>query len=192
MNLRTLLKPLLTLITFLSVSSIFGQHAMEIDVVLNVEENTLTIQQRVDYQNNSEDRLSDLYFNDWISSFSGPTTPLAERFVEEFNGALLAVKVKDRGFTDIITIQNSENHSLNYTYLDKHQDILKVTLDSALEPNASTTLYFEYTLQIQNDKFTGYGVNKDGDYNLNYWYLSPAVYEDSQWIVKANQRQHLD
>ena len=187
MILRPLFKTLLTLIIHISVSSIFGQHAMVIDVVLDVEKNTLTIKQRVDYQNNSEDRLSDLYFNDWTSSFSSPTTPLAERFVEEFNGALLDAKSEDRGFTTIRSIQNSKNDSLNYTYLDKQQDILKVTMDTVLEPNASTTLYFEYTLHIQNDKFTGYGVNKNGDYYLKYWYLSPAVYENSQWKLYSNK-----
>ena len=52
-------------------------------------------------------RLSALYFNDWTSSYSSPTTPLANRFVEEFDNALLSVKPKDRGFTEITAIQNS-------------------------------------------------------------------------------------
>jgi hypothetical protein len=169
------------------VSSVFGQQAMQIDAVLNADNYSISIKQRIDYQNNSEDPLNELYFNDWTSSFSSPTTPLAERFIEEFNSALLAVKSKDRGYTKITSIQNSKNDSLDYSYLQKHPDLFKVKLDTVLQPNAVTTLFFEYTLQIQNDKFTGYGVNKDGEFNLKYWYFTPAVYEDSQWKLYSNK-----
>jgi hypothetical protein len=171
----------------MSVSSVFGQQAMQIDAVLNADNYSISIKQRIDYQNNSEDPLNELYFNDWTSSFSSPTTPLAERFIEEFNSALLAVKSKDRGYTKITSIQNSKNDSLDYSYLQKHPDLFKVKLDTVLQPNAVTTLFFEYTLQIQNDKFTGYGVNKDGEFNLKYWYFTPAVYEDSQWKLYSNK-----
>tara|TARA_B110000037_G_scaffold80251_2_gene95695 strand:+ start:6953 stop:9751 length:2799 start_codon:yes stop_codon:yes gene_type:complete len=171
----------------MSVSSVFGQQSMQIDAVLNANSHSITIKQRIDYQNNSEDPLNELYFNDWTSSFSSPTTPLAERFIEEFNSALLAVKSKDRGYTKIASIQNSKNDSLDYSYLQKHPDLFKVKLDTVLQPNAVTTLFFEYTLQIQNDKFTGYGVNKDGEFNLKYWYFTPAVYEDSQWKLYSNK-----
>jgi len=171
----------------MSVSSVFGQQAMQIDAVLNADNYSISIKQRIDYQNNSEDPLNELYFNDWTSSFSSPTTPLAERFIEEFNSALLAVKSKDRGYTKITSIQNSKNDSLDYSYLQKHPDLFKVKLDTVLQPNAVTTLFFEYTLQIQNDKFTGYGVNNDGEFNLKYWYFTPAVYEDSQWKLYSNK-----
>ena len=155
MTLKSLLKPLLTLIIYISVFSVYGQHAMQIEAVLDAETNKITITHRIDYQNNSEESLSELYFNDWTSSFSSPTTPLANRFVEEFNNALLSVKPKDRGYTKITKIQNSDGNPLDYTYLENHPDIFKVTLENELLPNTSTTFHFEYTLQIQNDRFTG-------------------------------------
>ena len=160
---------------------------MQIEAVLNAENNTITIKQRIDYQNNSEESLSELYFNDWTSSYSSPTTPLANRFVEEFNNALLSVKPKDRGYTKISKILNSKGNNIEYTYLENHPDIFKVTLENELLPNTSTTLHFEYTLQIQNDRFTGYGVTKGGDFNLKYWYFSPAVYENSEWKLYSNK-----
>ena len=187
MTLKSLLKPLLTLIIYISVFSVYGQHAMQIEAVLDAETNKITITHRIDYQNNSEESLSELYFNDWTSSFSSPTTPLANRFVEEFNNALLSVKPKDRGYTKITKIQNSDGNPLDYTYLENHPDIFKVTLENELLPNTSTTLHFEYTLQIQNDRFTGYGVTKGGDFNLKYWYFSPAVYENSEWKLYSNK-----
>ena len=187
MNLRSLLAPLLTLILFISVSSAFGQHTMQIEAVLNVDSNTITINQSIDYHNSSEDSLSELYFNDWTSSFSSPTTPLANRFVEEFNNDLLSVKPKDRGFTEITKIKNSNGIIIDYLYPENHPDIFKVKLETALLPNTTTTLHFEYTLQIQNNRFTGFGVTKNGDYYLNYWYFSPAVYENSQWKLYSNK-----
>ena len=165
----------------------YGQHAMQIEGVLDVELNTITIKHRIDYHNTSDDTLKELYFNDWTSSFSSPTTPLSNRFVEEFNKDLLSDKLEDRGFTKITSIKNSFGKNINYYYLENHPDIFKVTLENELLPNTTTTLYFEYTLQIQNDRFTGYGVTKDGSYNLRYWYISPAVYEYSQWKLYSNQ-----
>ena len=187
LTVRSLLTPLLTLIIYISVCSVYGQHAMQIEAVLDAETNTVTIKQQIDYRNNSDDNLSELYFNDWTSSFSSPTTPLANRFVEEFNNALLSVKAKDRGYTKINKIQNSNGDNIGYTYLENQPDIFKVTLEKNLLPNNSITLHFEYTLQIQSDRFTGYGVTKNGDFNLKYWYFSPAVYENSEWKLYSNK-----
>ena len=188
LTVRPLLKALLTLIIYISVSSVFGQHAMQIEAVLDAEKNTITIKQRIDYQNNSDESLSALYFNDWTSSYSSPTTPLAKRFVEEFDNALLSVKPKDRGlYRNNCDSKTLLGNSIDYTYLENHPDIFKVTLENELLPNTSTTLHFEYTLQIQSDRFTGYGVTKDGDFNLKYWYFSPAVYEHSEWKLYSNK-----
>ena len=63
MNLKLLFKPLLILILYASASSVFGQHAMQIEAIFNVDTNTVTINQRVEYQNNSNESLNELYFN---------------------------------------------------------------------------------------------------------------------------------
>jgi len=185
--LRPLLKPLLTLILYISILHTHGQHAMQIEGVLDAELNTITIKHRIDYHNTSDNSLNELYFNDWTSSYSGPSTPLSNRFVEEFNNDLLSLKSKDRGFTKITKIQDSFGENINYSYLENHPDIFKVTLENEIIPNSTISLHFEYTLQIQNDRFTGYGVTKDGNYNLKYWYISPAVYENSEWKLYSNQ-----
>jgi hypothetical protein len=187
LNPKLLLKHLLTLLLFVNASSVFGQHSMHIEASFHVETNTVTIHQRVDYQNNSNDSLNELYFNDWTSSFSSPTSPLAKRFVEEFKNDLLSVKSKDRGYTKINKIQNSNGTPINYNYLENQPDIFKVELEKTLLPNTSTTLHFEYTLQIQSSQFTGFGVTAEGDYNLNYWCFTPAVYENAQWKLYSNQ-----
>jgi hypothetical protein len=160
---------------------------MKIEGVLDVDLNTITIKQRIDYQNTSENSLKELYFNDWTSSYSSPTTPLSNRYVEEFNNALLDVKPKDRGLTQINTIKNSLGDTVDYKYLKNHPDIFKVILKNELLPNTAVSLYFEYTLQIQSDRFTGYGVTKDGDFNLKQWYISPTVYENSEWKLYSNK-----
>lgn len=187
MTLRSLFKPLLSFILCLSVFSVYGQHSMQIEGILDADKNTITIKHQVDYLNTSNDILNELYFNDWTSSYSSPTTPLSNRFVDEFNNALLSVKPKDRGFTTITVIQNSVGKNFDYSYLENHPDIFKVSLENELLPNSTTTLYFEYTLQIQSDRFTGFGVTKNGDYNLKYWYITPAVYENSEWKLYSNK-----
>ena len=74
--------------------TVSSQNIIEIHGVLNTETNTLLVKQKITYYNNSNSSLSELYFNDWSSSFSSPDSPLSQRFVEEYNGSLLNPKQK--------------------------------------------------------------------------------------------------
>ena len=127
------------------------------------------------------------YFNDWNSSFSSSDSPLSERFVEEYNGDLLKPKKKLRGFTSIHTIKNEQNELLSYSYLKNQCDLFRIKLNKNLLPYKSHTIFIEYTLQIQNERFTKYGVTNKKDYFLNYWYITPVVFSDSEWKLYSNK-----
>ena len=180
-------KFLLNLILIFSFLTANSQNQIEIQGVLDVENNTILIKQKITYYNNSETSLSELFFNDWGSSFSNPDSPLSKRFVEEYNGSLLNPRQKNRGFTKIHSVENRDHKALSYSYLENQCDIFKIKLSSDLLPFTSTNLYIEYTLQIQSDRFTKYGITNNGDYFLNYWYLTPAVYENSEWKLYSNK-----
>ena len=161
-------KFLLNLILIFSFLTANSQNQIEIQGVLDVENNTILIKQKITYYNNSETSLSELFFNDWGSSFSNPDSPLSKRFVEEYNGSLLNPRQKNRGFTKIHSVENRDHKALSYSYLENQCDIFKIKLSSDLLPFTSTNLYIEYTLQIQSDRFTKYGITNNGDYFLNY------------------------
>ncbi len=169
---------------FMTVSS---QNEIQIQGFLNIESNTILIKQKITYYNNSNSSLSQLYFNDWGSSFSNPDSPLSKRFVEEYDGSLLNPRKKNRGFTTIHSVENEKQKALSYSYIENQCDLFKIELTTDLLPFTSTTIFIEYTLQIQSDRFTKYGVTKNGDYFLNYWYITPAVFEDSEWKLFSNK-----
>ena len=141
------------IITCTVISCLFtvsSQNEIEIHGVLNTESNTITIKQKITYYNNSDASLSELYFNDWSSSFSSPDSPLSQRFVEEYDGSLLNPKQKQRGFTIIHSVKNEYESNLAFSYLENQCDLFKIKLDAALLPHTSTILIIEYTLQIQS------------------------------------------
>jgi len=74
-----------------------SQHYNEVDAVLNTETQTIEIQQKLKFQNHFDTPLNEIYFTDWASSYSSPTTPLAEKFLNEFNTSLYIAKSKKRG-----------------------------------------------------------------------------------------------
>lgn len=50
----------------------------------------------------------------------------------------------------------------------------------------SYRIRLDYTVRIPKDKFTRYGVTPLKDYNLKYWYITPAVY-DGSWHYYSNK-----
>lgn len=165
----------------------WSQHSIQIEANISPETKTIHLKQKIEYYNTSNDTLNVLYFNDWTSSFSSSTTPLATRFIEEFEDELFTAKSKDRGYTRIESIQDSELNTIEYQYLKNQSDILEVSLTKPVLPNTTTVLNFEYSLIIQSDKFTEYGVNKNQEFALNYWYITPAVYENNEWQLFSNK-----
>ena len=135
-----------------------SQNSIQIDAVFNAQLKTVSIQQDIEFTNTSKDTLQVIYLQDWTHSYSDKNSPLAVRFAEEFKNTFHFAKDDDRGFTDLNTISQNEM-VLNFERLDPQIDIIKVTLKNPVLPNSSYQLHLEYTLQIQNDKFTRYGIN---------------------------------
>ena len=50
----------------------------------------------------------------------------------------------------------------------------------------STIINLKYSVQIPSSKFTKYGYTKDGEFDLEYWYIAPAVYTDN-WQAYSNK-----
>lgn len=170
---------------FLTGASLTAQHRINIDATLQPEEKSLLISQQVSYKNVSNDVFNEIYFFDWANSFSSKTTDLAKRFAENYNSSFHFEKKENRGRTDSISI--SENGSIPLEWERTNEvDILKVKLNTPLAPGEVYNLNLQYTVKIPNDKFTRYGVNAQNDYKLQYWYLSPAVY-DGEWHIYSNK-----
>lgn len=165
----------------------YGQNFLDINADVDVETKTISISQTIIYKNDSKDSLKEIYLHDWNNSYSSKSTPLAKRFEEEFSTKFHLAKSKQRGFTLISNIlDNNSNLELSFEYLDNQPDILKVTLDKTLLPGESYNINLSYILVLPDATFTDYGITKNRDFELKYWYITPAVY-DGEWHYYSNK-----
>lgn len=157
---------------------------MDVKATFNVEKNQISISQEITYFNKTNDILHTIYLNDWSNSFATKNTPLAMRFSEEFKTEFHFAQNEDRGYSVITTIHQNEKE-LNFDRVKDHIDVVQVELEKPLLPNQSYTIHLNYIVQVPNDKFTRYGVTSNGDYNLRYWYMTPAIY-NGKWQYESN------
>jgi hypothetical protein len=169
----------------LFAASLCAQHSITIDATLDIDTQSIVIVQQVEFINTSIDVLNEIYFNDWANSFSDKNTELGKRFSENYEGSFHFEKDRNRGKSDILSVSSEGKTPLEWTR-GEGVDILKVQLDKPLSPGESYTLIFNYTVEQPNDKFTRYGVSKNNNYKLRYWYLSPAVY-NGEWLPYSNK-----
>lgn len=179
------MKYILYILLFFSIGS-FAQNTIEINAKFDIDNDQIHIKQYIEYFNTSKDTLNVIYLNDWSNSYSTKKTPLAVRFSEEFSTNFHFAKSEERGFTVITSALDDEKNSLEYEHLIEHPDVLKIQLDKALNPNESYKLTLDYTIKIPSDKFTRYGVTALKEYNLKYWYITPAIY-DGNWHYYSNK-----
>ncbi len=178
-------KSILYCIFFCLTIQAMAQHTININATLNPSNKTISIEQKVTYNNTSKDTLNEIYFFDWANSFSAKTTPLGKRFADNYESAFHFEKKENRGKTDIHKIYNNSVVPLQWQR-DKAVDILKIIPDIPLKPGDNYTFNIAYTVKVPDDKFTRYGVDKNNNYKLRYWYISPAVY-DGEWQVYSNK-----
>lgn len=104
---------------------------------------------------------------------------------EEYKSDFHLAKNEDRGVS-VITSIKQDYQDLVFTTLPGQPDVVKVDLESPLQPNESYKINLSYIVQIPNDKFTDYGITPFGDINLRYWYITPAVY-NGEWQYYSNK-----
>lgn len=178
---------LISYVFFLFCSSIYGQNYIDVNADVDVETKTITISQNIIYKNETDDSINEIFLHDWNNSYSSKSTPLAKRFEEEFSTKFHLAKSEQRGFTLITNISNNrDNSNLNFEHLEKHPDVLKVNLLEPLIPGESYNINLSYILVLPDATFTDYGITKNRDFELKYWYITPAVY-DGQWHYYSNK-----
>ncbi len=164
----------------------YGQNTIDLKAKVDVDIKTIHIEQRIVYQNQSNDTLSTIYLNDWNNAYSTKKTPLAQRFTEEFNDKFHFAKSEQRGYTIVTRLMDDSGSNLNYTNLEAHPDVIEVSLAKPLLPGASYELKLNYDVVLPDDNFTGYGISPEKDFNLKYWYITPAIY-DGNWQYYSNK-----
>ena len=167
-------------------TTLIAQNIIDINANVSVETKTIAITQAIVYKNESKDTLKTIYLSDWNNSYSTKSTPLAKRFEEEFSTKFHLAKDEQRGFTTIASIKNPTGNSLNFERLESHIDVIKVDLLHPVLPGESYRISLNYQITLPDATFTNYGVTKEQDFDLKYWYITPAVY-NGKWNYYSNK-----
>lgn len=178
------LKPLAYFIFFLWALPSAAQHHLKIEAKLNPAKDQIFIEQTIIYKNTSDHVLREIYLFDWANSFSSKASPLAKRFAEDYQSAFHFGKERDKGETHINEISGKEG-KLNWERGDE-VDIVRIETSKPVFPGETYTLYLNYYVKIPSDRYTRYGVTREKEYKLRYWFLSPAVY-DGKWQIYSNK-----
>jgi len=164
----------------------YAQHDTKINVEVNIATKTLNIQQEITFINTTGEVLNSIILNDWMHAYSSKTTALANRFSDEFYRDFHLAAEKERGSTNNLTIIDDSQLSLVWNRPEAISDYLKVSLRNKLEPNQKITLQLSYSVKIPNAKFTKYGYTETGGMNLKNWFLTPARYENGDFVTYNN------
>lgn len=145
-----------------------------IDIEFNPEEKTYKGKQEVKYINNEENILENIYFHIYPNAFKDKET--APFLFDDYESAY--PNGFEAGYIDIENVKINGDE-INYTVLGEGKTILKLELQSNLEPGKRVEVEMEYTAKLPSaqDRF-GYG---DKTYNFGNWYPIAAVYDDNGW-----------
>lgn len=174
------------------LSSLHEKAKISIQAELDIEKNTLEIQQQILYHNFSNDTLKYIYLNDWANAFSAKNTPLAERFAENYRRRFHFAKDWERGYTQVDYISH-KGEKLSWMRPENHPDIIHLELEKPLLPFESRTFDLSYRIKIPSADFTRWGYETTSsrppvkNYKLRYWNLVPAVYKNGEWQIYSHK-----
>lgn len=161
--------------------------AYNIKARLDPVENKIHVVQKIRYTHLQEFPTKEIYLNDWNHAYSSTESPLAKRLVEEYNRSFYLSKKSKRGATNIETLQVNGATS-TWERLGSQIDIIKISLDEEINKGTVVKLKIDYTLQLPDAKFTGYGITDNEAYFLENIFLSIAWLNSKEWAPIS----HLD
>jgi hypothetical protein len=163
-----------------------AQHFTQLTVVVNNDEKKLTIDQQIEFFNETNDTLSSIVLNDWNNAYSNKKSPLSKKFSDEFYDGFQFANKNELGRTFDISISNNNKTQLTWTRPEKFPDVIIVNLGQKLNPGQKIKIHLNYNVKIPNDKFTKFGYNNKGDLNLKNWFLCPSRYTENGFITYNN------
>lgn len=173
------------LLVLLAVCHAYTQQQNELKAFLSEAKGTISINQKWTYVNDSAESLDELYFYDWNNAYSSNETQLSRRMADEFDRSLHLAGKKDRGFTEIVSVVTSGYQGLAWDR-SQGEDFLRIHLSESLRPGDTIDLHFTYSLKLPTSRFTGYGIDNQGNIDLKYWHLSPVPFRNGSWLLYRN------
>ena len=145
------------------------------DINYNHENKSLYAEQTLEYVNNSDALLKEIYLHLYVANFCSNATnkPIDDTHIAQAypNGESYAT-------LNIIRVKLNDKDIMP-TYEGADNDLMRIDLVDALEPTTSTKIYIEYNITIPNVSHRfGY---IDNNVNLANFYPIACVYGDNGW-----------
>ena len=156
-------------------------------VVVDMEAKTLTIDQEITFYNQTNDTITSILLNDWNNAFSEKYSPLGKRFSDEFYNKFHMALEKDCGGTINLYIEDEDKNAFVWERTKQNPDYIKVLLKRTVLPNQKIKLHLSYVSKIPSDKFTKYGHFENYGMHLKNWFLTPARYDEHQFVKYSNE-----
>lgn len=145
--------------------------SIAIDVKLSSDKKKLHVQQKITYQNKTNQVLDSIHLLNWVAAYKNKGTPLAHRKLEDRNTNLHFAKNNQLGTLLNLSVENTAlTNNLD-------QENIVVPLVKPLQPNEMATLQLQYEIQLPDKSFTGYGYGED-TMTLKYFFLVPNSFHD--------------
>ncbi|MFM9826608.1 aminopeptidase [Flavobacterium sp.] len=164
----------------------YAQHHSQIHVEVKLDNKTLIVNQEIEFYNQSKDTISYIVLNDWNNAYSSKNSPLAKRFSDEFYRGFHFSNEEERGFTKIISIENTDKIPLVWKRTANNPDLVIIELKQRLAPNTKIKLVLSYIVKIPSNKFTRYGYVDNEKIILKNWFLTPSRYENHAFVQYNN------
>ena len=150
-----------------------------IHVQLNDVDHKLDAEIWTQYVNNSPDELDYLWYHVWPNAYSSAKSALAKQQFRERNLFLFYAMAQDLGGIDGLDFKiNGE--AARWEYHNQHPDIVKVHLNTPLQPGESLEIYTPFQVRIPSGEISRLG-HVGQSYQITQWYPKPAVYDRDGW-----------
>ena len=158
-------------------------NSYDVNAILNVDSNSIEINQIMKFKNTSNIELKEIFLEDWSNSYINNETKLAKRISDEYSRSFSFAQKKQRGFT---TINNLKGENIKSWYRNNSQlDIIKVELIESIKKDQSIIIELNYTIKLPDSKFTGHGYDGE-DFYLKNWLIIFSNLLDDKWSKQSN------
>jgi len=156
-----------------SLSQTLSSYYMDINY--NHESKSLYAEQTLDYVNNSDALLNEIYLHLYVANFcsGAKNSPVEDTYKAKAypNGESYAT-------LNIMRVKLNDNDIIP-TYEGEDNDIMRIGLTDKLEPTTSAKIYIEYSITLPNI-IHRFGYN-DNNVNLGNFYPIACVYDNNGW-----------
>ena len=158
-------------------------NSYDVNAILNVDSNSIEINQIMKFKNTSNIELKEIFLEDWSNSYINNETKLAKRISDEYSRSFSFAQKRQRGFTKINNLKG-ENIKSWYRY-NSQLDIIKVELIESIKKDQSIIIELNYTIKLPDSKFTGHGYDGE-DFYLKNWLIIFSNLLDDKWSKQSN------